>query len=99
MFSLKGQVINTFTVPGSEKYPEESFKVQFLGDQSTKDGQIKKEMVTMGIPADVFKVLTERIGKTVSIPIGLFVTNGRIQPFFAKGKINDISTKEGAANA
>lgn len=90
MFSMKGEVINTFSVPPSEKYPEETFKVQFLGDQLTRDGQVKKEMVTVGIPFEAFRILKEKIGQVVNIPIGLFVNNGRIQPFFPKGYAKDI---------
>lgn len=91
MFSMKGQVINTFTIAPSEKYPEEAYKVQFLGDQMTRDGQVKKEMVTMGIPKEAFSKLEKLTGQVVSIPIGLFVTNGRIQPFFAKGHAKEIA--------
>lgn len=91
MFSMKGQVINTFTVAPSEKYPQEAYKVQFMGDQLTRDGQVKKELVTMGIPQEAFVKLEKLIGQVVSIPIGLFVTNGRIQPFFAKGYAKEIS--------
>jgi hypothetical protein len=91
MFSMKGQVINTFTVAPSEKYPDEAYKVQFLGDQLTRDGQVKKEMVTMGIPKEAFAKLEKLVGQVVSIPIGLFVANGRIQPFFAKGYTKEIA--------
>ena len=77
MFSMKGQVINTFTVAPSEKYPQEAYKVQFMGDQLTRDGQVKKELVTMGIPQEAFVKLEKLIGQVVSIPIGLFVTNGQ----------------------
>lgn len=92
MFSMKAEVINTYSVPPSEKYPEEAYKVQFIGDQLTRDGQIRKEMVTMGIPLEAFKVLKETIGQVVSIPIGLFVSNGRIQPFFPKGHAQAIQS-------
>jgi hypothetical protein len=85
MFSLKAEVVNAFSVPPSEKYPEASFKVQFLGDQLTKDGQIRKELVTMGIPFEAYNVLKDKSGQVVSIPVGLFVSDGRIQPFFPKG--------------
>jgi hypothetical protein len=95
MFSLKAEVINTFSVPPSEKYPEEAYKVQFVGDQLTRDGQIRKEMVTMGIPFEAFNVLKSKIGQVVSIPIGLFVTNGRIQPFFPKGHAKGITATGG----
>jgi hypothetical protein len=96
MFSMQAEVINTFSVPPSEKYPEEAYKVQFVGDQLTRDGQIRKEMVTMGIPLEAFKVLQQKIGQIVRIPIGLFVTNGRIQPFFPKGHAKDIVAAENA---
>jgi len=95
MFSLKAEVINTFSVPPSDKYPEEAYKVQFVGDQLTRDGQIRKEMVTMGIPLEAFNVLKSKIGQVVNIPIGLFVTNGRIQPFFPKGHAKGITATGG----
>lgn len=91
MFNMKGEVINTFTIPPSEKYPDQSYKVQFMGDQLTKDGQVRKELVTMGIPREAFDRLEKLIGQTVSIPIGLFIQNGRIQPFFAKGYAKEIA--------
>lgn len=85
MFSIHAQVLNCFSVPASEKYPEPSYKVQLLGDQITKDGQVRKEMLTMGIPFDLFKVLESKLGKSVRLPVGLFATDGRVQPFFPKG--------------
>lgn len=95
MFSMKAEVINTFSVPPSEKYPEEAYKVQFVGDQLTRDGQIRKEMVTMGIPFEAFNVLKAKVGQVVRIPIGLFVANGRIQPFFPKGHAKEIQSSGG----
>lgn len=95
MFSMKAEVINTFSVPPSEKYPEEAYKVQFVGDQLTRDGQIRKEMVTMGIPFEAFNVLKAKVGQVVRIPIGLFVSNGRIQPFFPKGHAKEIQSSGG----
>lgn len=95
MFSMKAEVINAYSVPPSEKYPEEAYKVQFVGDQLTRDGQVRKEMVTMGIPFEAFNVLKGKVGQVVSIPIGLFVTNGRIQPFFPKGHAKAITATGG----
>jgi hypothetical protein len=92
MFSMQAEVINAFSVPPSEKYPEEVYKVQFVGDQLTRDGQVRKEMVTMGIPYEAYNALKGKIGQVVRIPIGLFVTNGRIQPFFPKGHAKDIQS-------
>jgi len=94
MFSMKAEVINTFSVPPSEKYPDEAYKVQFVGDQLTRDGQVRKEMVTMGIPFEAFNVLKSKVGQVVQIPIGLFINNGRIQPFFPKGHAKNIAGTE-----
>lgn len=85
MFSIKGQIMNVFTVAGTEKFPGEKCKVQLLGDQFLKDGQVKKDLVTLTVPADLFPSLQGAVGETVSLPVGLFVDNGRIQPFIPKG--------------
>lgn len=97
MFSLTGVVLNCFTTPPSDKYPDPAYKVQLLGDQLTKDGQVKKEMVTLGFPRDAFLMLEKNIGNVVTMPIGLFVTEGRLQPFFPKGRASEIAT--GGKNA
>ena len=90
MFSLQGTILNCFFTPVSEKYPEPSYKVQLLGDQITKDGQVRKEMVTLGFPHDAYRILEKNIGKAVSMPIGIFVNEGRLQPFFPKGRSAEI---------
>jgi len=83
MYSVRAQVLNVFTSPASEKYPE-SFKVQLLGDMAMKDGQVKKDMLTLSVPQDVFNSLSGRIGDEVTLPIGFFVSNNRLTPFFPK---------------
>lgn len=96
MFSIQGQVINTFYTPASEKYPEPSYKVQILGDNITKDGQVRKEMIDLTIPVDVYNSLQGQEGQIVRIPVGLFVTDkGAIRAFFPKGRAKDsLSTVE-----
>lgn len=84
MFSVKGTVLNTFTVPGTEKYPGEKYNVQILGKEATKDGQIRNGLVSFSVPADCFKKLADLVGVEVSFPVGLFVTAGRLQTFFPK---------------
>lgn len=84
MYSVKAQVINIFNVPASEKY-EESYKVQLMGDTELKDGQIKKEMITLNVPLHVFTKLKEHVGKTVNLPISFYVSNNNLNPFFPKG--------------
>lgn len=93
MFSLTGTIFNCFFTPATEKYPEPSYKVQLLGDQLMKDGQVKKEMVTLKFPHDAYVLLEKNLGNTVSMPIGLFVSDGRLQPFFPKGRTSEIVTK------
>ena len=81
MFSINGQIINAFTVPKSEKY-DESFKVQLLGDQITNAGQLRKEMVTLSVPRDVFNDLQSQVGHEVTLPVGIFARNGQLNVFF-----------------
>lgn len=83
MFKASGQIINLFQSPASEKY-EASFKVQLLGDMPLADGQIKKEMLTLGVPKPVFDSLQGQVGKEVTLPIGFYVKNGVLVTFFPK---------------
>lgn len=97
MFSVKGTVLNTFTVPGSEKYPEKKYNVQILGKEATKDGQIRNGLVSFSVPPDCFEKLADLVGEEVSFPIGLFVTAGRLQTFFPKSvKPDEITICEPA---
>lgn len=83
MFAITGQVTNCFTIPKSEKY-DEAFKVQLLGDLVTKDGQIRKEMVTLSIPAGVYSELSHQIGHDVTLPVGLFASsNGKLNVYYS----------------
>ncbi len=91
MFSIHGQIVNTFYTPASEKYPEPSYKVQLLGDHVTKDGQVRKEMLDLSIPVDVYNSLLDQVGKMVRLPVGLFVSDkGSIRAFFPKGRAQDV---------
>lgn len=91
MFSIHGQIVNTFFTPASEKYPEPSYKVQLLGDHVTKDGQVRKEMLDLSIPFDVYNSLLDQVGKMVRLPVGLFVSDkGAIRAFFPKGMAQDV---------
>lgn len=81
MFNITGQVTNTFTIPKSEKY-DESFKVQLLGDHFTKDGQVRKEMVTLNVPKDVYEEMASHIGHEVTLPVGLFISSNKLNVFY-----------------
>ena len=92
MFSVHGQIINTFYIQASEKYPEPSYKVQLLGENIMKDGQCRKEMLDLSIPVEVYNSLIDRIGEQVQLPVGLFADKGTIRAFFPKGvNSNDLA--------
>ena len=98
MFSIHGQIVNTFYTPASEKYPEPSYKVQLLGDHVTKDGQVRKEMLDLSIPVDVYNSLLDQVGKVVRLPVGLFVSDkGAIRAFFPKCRAQDVLSAMEAA--
>lgn len=77
MLNLTGVLVNTFTSPafqssdaesGSEK-PQKP-KLQILGDVALKNGEMKKELLTVSVPD-----LTPYEGKEgveVTIPVGAF---------------------------
>ena len=83
MYTVTAQVMNAFSVPASEKY-EESFKVQLIGDTQMKDGQIKKEMLTLSVPAKVYSDLKNSVGENVTLPVSFFVKNNQLNPFYPK---------------
>jgi len=83
MYEVTAEVINVFSIPESEKY-EESFKVQLMGDTHMKDGQVKKEMLTLSLPRVVYAKLKDSVGEKVTLPISFFVTNNQLHPFYPK---------------
>ena len=83
MYQVTAQIINSFHSPATEKY-EESFKVQLLGDNPLKNGQNKKEMLTLSVPKKVYTDLADQEGTHVTLPIGFFVSNNRLTPFYPK---------------
>jgi len=95
MYQVTAQVLNLFHSPATEKY-DESFKVQLLGDVPLKDGQVKKDMLTLSVPAEVYNSLQGQEGKIISLPIGFFVSNNRLMPFFPKSAT--LPEKAGSAS-
>jgi len=90
MYKVTAEVINVFSVPASEKY-EESFKVQLMGDTHMKDGQVKKEMLTLSVPKLIFAKLKDSAGKTVTLPVSFFVRNNQLNPFYPKSVVEAIA--------
>ena len=83
MYQLKGELINCFYMPASEKYPE-SYKVQIMGDQATPTGEVRKEMLTLSATAAQYEALKGRVGRAVSVPVGLFVKGGALHAYIPK---------------
>jgi hypothetical protein len=97
MYNVKGQIINFFQSPATEKY-EAAFRVQLLGDMPMQDGQVKKEMLTLNVPQEIFNSLQGRVGKEVTLPIGFYIKNGQMITFYPKHGI-EKSASPGAASA
>lgn len=83
MFQATGRIINLFYSPASAKY-DASYKVQLLGDMPMADGQVKKEMLTLGVPKPVFDSLQGQVGQDVTLDIGFYVKNGALVTFYPK---------------
>lgn len=93
MYTVTAQVINAFHVPATEKY-EESFKVQLMGDTHLKDGQIKKEMLTLTVPPKIYEDMVVSVGSEVTLPVSFFVRGNQLQPFYPKGENAALSAKD-----
>lgn len=83
MYTVTADLINAFNVPKSDKF-DESFKLQLLGDNSLKDGQVKKEMITLSVPRAVYSELKDSVGSSVTLPVSFFVQSGNLYPFYPK---------------
>ena len=94
MYKLEGELINCFRQPASDKYPE-SFKVQILGETTTQAGEVKKEMLTLSASAEQWEALKGRVGRPVSVPVGLFVKNGALYAYIPKNA--SVTLPEAAA--
>lgn len=83
MLSCVATLIAVFTVPASDKYPA-SWKIQLLGDNALKDGQYRKDLVTLSVPQEVHDKLDTHIGETVTVPISCF-SEKPVNYFYPKG--------------
>lgn len=83
MYNVTGRILNVFYSPASEKY-EESYKVQLLGDNCLADGQIKKEMLTLSVPKDIFSNLKNHIDSVITLPVGFYVKNNQLITYWPK---------------
>lgn len=86
MLTLKGQLINTFLTPKSEKNGNEyggQDKIQIIGDVELPNGEKRKDMYTLTTHnIDKFEPF---LGEEISVPIGIFNTGKAIAYFIPKG--------------
>ena len=78
MFTITGQIINTFNQPGrvdkstGEQLPDTP-KVQLLGNIPLSDGSSKSDLVTLTIPEGLD--LKSHQGKHVTLPLGVMAAD------------------------
>jgi len=91
MFSITGQVVNTFEAPGRAANPqtqqeaqEAKPKVQILGEMPVPGGQKRVELVTL--TCEDQRVYEALRGRTIQVPLGIFApAKGQIIYFIPKG--------------
>lgn len=77
MLSLTGVLVNTFNPPefkskdpeNGDKKPQKP-KLQVLGDVALKNGEVKKELLTVSVPD--LTLYEGKEGSEVTIPVGAF---------------------------
>ncbi len=93
MFTVTGQVVNTFEAPARAANPanqqeaqDAKPKVQILGEMPVPGGQTRVELVTLTCEdQSVYEALR---GRTVRIPLGIFApAKGQIIYFIPKGSV------------
>lgn len=87
MYQVTADVLNVFHVPATEKY-DETFKVQLIGDNHMKNGQVKKELLTLSVPEKTFLDLKGEIGNPVTLPVSFFAQGSQITAFYPKNNLS-----------
>lgn len=91
MFSITGQVVNTFEAPAraaNAQYQQEAQeakpKVQILGEMPVPGGQKRVELVTL--TCEDQRVYDALKGRTICVPLGIFSpAKGQVVYFIPKG--------------
>ena len=109
MFTITGQVVNTFEAPGraaNEKAgieaQEAKPKVQILGEMPVPGGQKRVELVTL--TCEDQRVYEALRGRTVAVPLGIFApAKGQVIYFIPKGsmpvEVGEVPTATPVASA
>ena len=94
MFTVTGQVINTYEQPGqvdksTGEVGRKTPKVQILGDMPVQGGDIRRELITLSIEDE--KAYQSLVGKSIRVALGFFAPNkGSIVMFIPKGSKPEV---------
>lgn len=88
MFSLTGQIVNVFVSPvGVNKDTGEQYggqdKVQVLGDIPMKNGEYRKDLLTL--TTEQGDKLKNALGRSITAPVAFYVRNSAVQYYIPKG--------------
>jgi len=85
MFSITGQVLKVFKAPEGKTKTGESYggdhRVQLLGTLRLKNGEVKNELMTLGMPSKWGVELFKCIGSTITIPVAVMASGNVIRAF------------------
>lgn len=96
MFTITGQVLNTFIQPGivnkeTGEQGKSSVKVQLMGEMPVQGGETRLDMVTLTVENQ--KIYDDLRTKRIRVPMGFFAPQkGNIVFFIPKGSIPEIVT-------
>jgi hypothetical protein len=80
MVTLTGTLVNVFTVPPKSQDDDPKDKIQILGDLVLKNGEVKKDLVTVSVPdASVYQ---GREGEEITLPVGVFAPSKGVLIFY-----------------
>lgn len=87
MLMLNGQVLHVFEAPkGKNKEGQEyggGYRVQLVVMLPLTNGEYRNDLVTLGTDQPDF--FQDRVGRSVSLPVGVFATGKGVQFFILKG--------------
>ena len=93
MLTLNGQVLNVFDTPASSdpktgEIRPASVRVQIHAENTLENGQKRFELVTLKVPdGEVYRKLS---GRSVSIPVGAFVSGKAILYYALKSEPSPV---------
>lgn len=72
MLKLTGTLVNVFKPAQKPDSEPSKPKAQIMGDIALKDGEIRKDLLTVSVSPETYADLQSKVGSEVSIPVGAF---------------------------